>query len=889
MRVEENSNHKIDNYQEFIDEKNYWLKKLEGVRAASYIHTDFESLYCEKNTIKLNEYILTDDISKGIKKLGNNSKYASFIIILSAIMILLKKYTDDEDILIGIPKFSEGNSSDRGENPLPVRCGIGRDDTFKDLLIKIKNVIEEAENNSNCPYQTIIYPLVEQLKCSSEKLFKVIAAMSDADSIYPSIYSGILFTVSENDEHIAISVHFNTREYETTTIDRLIKHLSKIMSAIIGNTNNPIDTLQIIEEQERKRILHDFSSNADIEFLEGNIINLFEQQVKQNPDQKAVVFNNESLTYSQLDSKSNQIANLLKQKGVDRNDIVALLLDRSSSMIVAIIGVLKAGAAYLPIDVQNPEDRIKFIIDDSKAKLIISQKDILDKFNPQIDAIDIYSGSIYETDDRKSEAVIMPEDLAYVIYTSGTSGEPKGSMIMHRNVVNLVFGLTKHIYKKYDKRLNVALIASYAFDASVQQIFAPLLGGHTLFIAADEVKMDSEKLENFYRDNFIDISDGTPTHIRILAYGETNCTAKLGVKHFIIGGEPLNCEVTKDLYNKFSEDSFAITNIYGLTECCVDSTVFTFQCDSRLDYSVVPIGVPMANQRVYILDNELNVVPPGVNGNIYIGGEGVGKGYLNRPDLNEKLFVSDIMNPQQSMFNTGDLGRWTNDGNIRIAGRKDHQVKINGYRIEIEEIERVLALYELISEAVVIVREGEDAQDKFLCAFIVQEGTMVEDNIRSYLKNKLPYYMIPKHFIQLKKIPVNQSFKVDRGYLGKLDIKAFTSTRFVAPRNEVEQTIADIWKETLKIDKVGIYDNFFNLGGDSVKAVLVLGKMKKKKLVVEVRSFFENASISDIIPYIKALDTSDKKADKGVENVVQNSCSPEELDNIMKEISNIEV
>jgi len=890
MRIEAGSNNNTDFYREFIDENNYWIKKLEGIAGTSCVQVDFDGVEKKEPKRTIKEYRLDNGISEGIRKISN-SKHGCFIVILSAIMILIKKYSDNEDILVAMPEFIRDGDSQAENKLLPIRCCIKGSNAFKSLLMEIKNVIAEADSNSYCPYQVIAHSLAEQLNCAMEEVFKVAVAMPGIhdDSIFKTINSGILFMINESAREVAISVQYDANEYKPDTIDRLANHLRKTLQKVIENTDTCIDEIEISGEEERNKVLLEFNVNSDCGYSEATIIDLFEQQVKNTPDKKAVVFKDKSITYSELNSGANQIAQLLQAKGAAKNHLVALLVERSLYMITGIMGILKAGAAYLPIDPNNPEDRIRFILEDSKSTIIISQRDILEKFSLDIEAIDISSDSVYEGDGENPKSSIQAEDLAYAIYTSGTSGEPKGSLIEHRNVVNLVKGLSKHIYGKYGMGLNVALIASYAFDASVQQIFSSLLGGHTLFIVPDEVKMDTEKLISFYRDNSIDISDGTPSHVKILAYGEISDNKRLGIKHFIIGGEVLYCKTVKELYKRFAEDSFEITNIYGLTECCVDSTVVTLDRSSRLDYKVVPIGSPMTGQSIYILDSRLNPVPIGIEGDIYIAGNGVGKGYLNRPELTEKLFLCDIQKPGKKMFRTGDVGRWTNDGNIRIAGRKDRQVKINGYRIEIEEIEAVLASHELISEAAVVIKENEP-DDKFLCAFTVQEGVLEEAELRSCLQHKLPYYMIPKHFIKLEKLPVNQNGKVDRSYLGRLDIKAFEGVSFVPPRNEKEQAIADIWKETLRIDKVGIHDNFFKLGGDSVKAVLVLGKMKKKKLVIEVRDFFEHASIAEIVKYIKDQGTELIKSGKSMENSKPESNIPaEELDDILKEIDDIDI
>lgn len=430
---------------------------------------------------------------------------------------------------------------------------------------------------------------------------------------------------------------------------------------------------------------------------------LFEEQVKKMPDNIAVEFEGKKLTYKELNDKSNSLAMVLREKGVKPDVIVGIMVKRSLEMIIGIVGILKAGGAYLPIGIDYPEDRIRYILNDSKSRLLLTGNENKEKVSSiEMEKIILEDEKLYGGKNENLENISCPENLMYVIYTSGSTGKPKGVMIEHRNVTNLIFGLKRNVYDLYDKKLKICLIAPYTFDASVQQIFSSLILGHSLYIVPDDIRVDGNQLWKFFTDNSIDITDGTPAHINIL--NETiknNNTANMALKHLIIGGDALLYESVKYFYEMYKGKKLYITNVYGPTECAVDSTSYLIEEKNLKGLDKIPIGRGLSNIKIYILDKAMKILPKGIKGEIYIGGEGVGRGYLNNIDLTKERFIENPYNSSERLYRTGDFGRWLDDGNIDFLGRMDDQVKIRGFRIELGEIETRLLNFSSNYDAII--------------------------------------------------------------------------------------------------------------------------------------------------------------------------------------------
>ncbi|UCH97357.1 MAG: amino acid adenylation domain-containing protein, partial [Candidatus Aminicenantes bacterium] len=577
------------------------------------------------------------------------------------------------------------------------------------------------------------------------------------------------------------------------------------------------------------------------------------------------------LSYKELNEKANQLALLLKEKGVKCDTIVGIMMERSIEMITAILGILKAGGAYLPIDPDYPQERINYMLNDSQAKILLTTKNIAKAIEFDKEVIHLYSpwpsASLnlsegrhpdFPTSQLPSFPASLPSSLAYVIYTSGSTGKPKGVMIRHRSLVNYVYWAAKKYVK--NEKTNFPLFTSISFDLTVTSIFTPLITGNTIVIYAGSPE-EGNLIEKIIDDNQVGVIKLTPSHLYMIKDKPTAGKASI-IKCFIVGGEKLDSRIAKEIHNNFNGE-ILIYNEYGPTEATIGCMIYQF--DPRADNTLsVPIGKPASNYQIYVLDKNLHPVPRGVVGELYISGVGLARGYLNRPELTAEKFIKGTRGLAPLLYRTGDLAHWLEDGNIEFLGRTDHQVKIRGYRIELAEIENHLLNHEDIQAAVVVVKGMDEglpgsAIHSDLCAYITAGEKLSVPGIRDYLSKHLPEYMIPSHFVQLDRIPLTSSGKINRSALPAPQFKP--GQDYAPPRNPKEQKLAALWSEVLApggrptgTDQVliGIDDNFFELGGHSLKAIFLAAKIHKEiNIKIPLIEIFKTPTIRGLSAYIK--------------------------------------
>ncbi|WP_408048142.1 amino acid adenylation domain-containing protein, partial [Tenacibaculum halocynthiae] len=542
------------------------------------------------------------------------------------------------------------------------------------------------------------------------------------------------------------------------------------------------------------------------------IIDLFKEQVSLKEDTAAVVFEQESLSYKELDSKSTIWAKKLVDLGVEEGSSVGLMMTRSIDIITAILAVLKVGAHYTPIAIEQPILRTTHMLKESGSKFAITN--MLNKPSS-------FTGETWlnikdmEGDESYESKVELPtqleNSLAYCIFTSGSTGKPKGVQMEQRSVVNLVKGLEERVYKPYaNQTLNVALLASYVFDASIQQIFGSLLQGHSLYITDDESRKDGAKLISFYNKNKIDVSDGTPTHLRLLVNSLLSVSKLDSLSSWILAGEVLSKDLVKSFYLRLGEKT-QLYNFYGPTETCVDSTSFKVDLKDLDNYTTIPIGKPLPNERVYVTDKYGKVLPVGIVGELCIGGDGLAQGYLGDALLTSEKFSRSWIASEERVYRTGDLARWLPDGNLEYRGRKDDQVKIRGFRIELAEIEEELNSHSIIENSIVISKELNN--EKQLVAYYQSKEPLSTTEIREYLGRCLPEYMIPTYYVHMEEFAFNSSGKINRKALPVYKMEQ--EKGYVAPSNVIEEKLVGIYSEILGVDSdiIGVNSKFFDLGG----------------------------------------------------------------------------
>jgi len=612
----------------------------------------------------------------------------------------------------------------------------------------------------------------------------------------------------------------------------MAEHFVTLLSAAVADPDQRVSDLPLLTEAERHRVLVDWNSTAAA-YPETTIHRLIEEQVRRTPDAVALVFEGRTISYAGLNRRANQLARHLRDLGVGPDTLVGLCVERSFEMVVGLLGILKAGGAYVPVDPGYPPDRQAYMIEDSRAPVLLTQAHLtggLADFRARVVVLDAGWEEIGSHPDGDLEDGAGPGHLAYVIYTSGSTGKPKGAMNEHRAVCNRLlwmqdtYGLTAS-----DRVLQKT---PFSFDVSVWEFFWPLMTGARLVIARPEGHKDPSYLVQRIREEGITTLHFVPSMLRAFleAEGVEECSS---VKRVICSGEALPYELQERFFGRLGLAE--LHNLYGPTEAAVDVT--WWPCERGSARKIVPIGRPVANTQMYVLDAGMNPVPVGIPGELYIGGAQVGRGYWGRPELTAEKFLPDPFVPGGRLYRTGDLSRWLPDGAIEYLGRNDFQVKVRGLRIELGEIEAALSEHPTVGQAVVVSRE-ETPGDVRLVAYLVPRADASPSvaDLRVSLKDRLPEYMVPSAFVILPSFPLNPSGKVDRKALPAPErMRSSLATQYEAPRTEVEAMIADVWKEVLRIEKVGVHDNFFDLGGHSLLLVQVQARLEqhlKRKLAV---------------------------------------------------------
>ncbi|MCB2300169.1 non-ribosomal peptide synthetase, partial [Clostridium tagluense] len=745
----------------------------------------------------------------------------------------------------------------------------------EEFLKEVKESALESYENQDYQFEQLVDKLNLRRDMSRNPLFDVMFIMQSMDTIDIEIeglkFKGynsdnkiskfdITLSAIEDKESILLDFEYSTKLFKRETIERMIRHFNNILKEIIKNRSIKLNQIEIIGEEEKAKILYEFNDTYADYPKDKTIHELFEEQVERTPDNIAVVFEDEKLTYRELNEKANRLARTLRGKGVKQDSIVGIMVDRSLEMIVGIMGILKAGGAYLPIDPEYPEDRISYMLEDSETNVLLSQSGFIDKVLFNGDIINLDNEEYTETV-KNLENINTSKDLLYIIYTSGTTGKPKGTMIEHKNVIRLFFN--DKIQFDFTSKDVWTMFHSYCFDFSVWEMYGALLYGGKLVLISKNNARDTEAYLDILRSEKVTVLNQIPTPFYNLMNKELNrSNNELKLRYVIFGGEALKPEMLKGWMNKYPE--VKLINMYGITETTVHVTFKEIK-EEDVNLKISNIGKPIPTLSTYIMNKNLKLQPIGVPGEVCVGGEGVARGYLNKKQLTEEKFVINPYKAQERIYKSGDLARMLYNGELEYLGRIDHQVKIRGFRIELGEIESQLLAHELVKEAVVIDKDDKDG-NKYLCAYIVLEEELKVSELREHLARTLPEYMLPSYFIQIEKMMLTPNGKIDRKALLELDGTIKTGVEYEAPRNEVEAKLVRVWEEVLGVDKIGINDNFFELGGHSLKATVLVSRMHKEfDVEVPLREIFTLGNIQEIGGYINSKEESIYRAIEKIE------------------------
>jgi amino acid adenylation domain-containing protein len=748
---------------------------------------------------------------------------------------------------------------------LPVRCRFSESQRLSEVLFQINEAARDAndwqdyftwetEESAAVAGQSAFFPFGFEFQQLPAKLSAAGLSFSihRQHSYTERFHVKLSCLHAQEEERLTVEFHYDSALFDTASINCLARQFETFLQSALNNTERAIGEIEVSSDAERQQLLVQWNETA-IDYPRDKCVHeLFEAQVERTPTAVAVVFENERLTYAELNERANQLAHRLRRMGVGPEVLVGIMMERSIEMMVAVLGILKAGGAYLPLDPQYPAGRLAFMIEDAGVGVLLSGER-LRAFAPEttkarIIYLDAERAAILQESAENPAPRALPGNLAYVIYTSGSTGMPKGVMIQHASAVNLATALQRAVYAEQASALRVSVNASLAFDSSVKQILQ-LLFGHALYLVPEEVRLNATALLAYIEQHALDVFDCTPSQLRILEAAVLMGKQNYAPTVTLIGGEALD-QAAWSLLGENGKTRYY--NVYGPTECTVDATI----CGIWTTPLRPTIGRPLANTQIYLLDKQLKPVPITAAGELHIGGNGLARGYLHRPELTAEKFIPNPFSREAGarLYKTGDLARYLPDGQIEFLGRIDTQVKIRGFRIELGEIEALLARHEKVGEAIVLAREDGAAGNKRLVAYVVSRRETpppTPAELREHLAATLPEYMMPTAFVILEEFPLTRNGKVDRsGLPAPESVVHELPAMYIAPGTEVEQAIVNIWQEVLQVNKIGIHDNFFDLGGHSLLVVQVHGKLREAfDTELSIVEMFRNPTVSALARY----------------------------------------
>ncbi|MEH2404597.1 MAG: amino acid adenylation domain-containing protein [Nostoc sp.] len=854
---------------EAIATEKYWLKQF----AESVPVLDFPSDRPRPPLRTFNaareDWHLNPELVANLKQLGTKLGCSFMTTILGGFEVWLHRLTGQNDLVVGIPAAGQAalgqyNLVGNCVNLLPLRSQINGEKSFSDYLRSRRSAVLDAYDHQQFTFGSLVKKLVLPRDSSRIPLVPIIFNVDQAlesDQLpfidleveffsNPRAFENfeLFINATELRGQLILECQYNTNLFDADTIRRRMAEFETLLLGIVANPNQSIAKLPILPAVEQQ-LLAKWNNTQTAYPQDICIHQLFETQVEKTPDAIAVVFEEELISYRELNLRANQLAHYLQSLGVGSEVLVGLCVERSLEMVVGVLGILKAGGAYVPLDYAYPQERLAFMLQDAQVSVLLTQEKLksgLPNHQAEIICLDTNWQFIdYELDNPTHN--ITSNNLAYVIYTSGSTGQPKGVQIQHRSAVNLLNAIAQEPGLTAEDTL--LSVTSLSFDIAVSEIFLPLSVGAKLVLVSREVAADGTQLLKALTTSGATFMQPTPVTWRLLLAAGWQGSPQLKM---ISTGEAL----PRELANQLLPKGACLWNLYGPTETTIWSTGYKVTTGNK----AISIGYPLANTQIYILDSHLQPVPIGISGELYIGGEGLARGYLNRLDLTAEKFISNPFspNPKSRLYKTGDLARYLPDGQIEYLGRIDYQIKLRGFRIELGEIETALLQHPAIKEGVVIVREDTSNENNLVGYIVVETGQdslQVISQLRRFLKQQLPDFMVPTIFMALEAMPLTPNGKVDRKALPEPDAsRPELEANYVAPRTLIEQQITDIWMQVLNVKRVGIYDNFFELGGYSLIGIQVVSRVRQA-LQVEIlmSNLFELPTVADLAERVETL------------------------------------
>ncbi len=871
----------------------YWQEQLQGAQTLLALPSDHPRPAVQRFRGASHAFTLSKELTRGLWALSRGEEVTLFMTLLAGFAVLLSRYSGQRDLVIGMPIANRAREEIEEVvgffvNTLPLRLNLSSaidqsgcgELSVRGLLKRVREVALAAYAHQDLPFERLVDALHLERDLSYTPLFQVMFALQNEAPLLHDlpelsitalpVESGVarfdltLF-IEEGDLEVSGAFEYNLDLFEPATIERLAKHLQVLLEGMVANPDQPIVNLPLLAAEERQQMLVDWNETRQEGLADICLPQLLEKQAERIPEAIALVYEEMRITYSELHERANQLAHYLRRLGVGPERTVGLWLDRSPEMVIAVLAVLKAGGAYVPFDPSYPRQRLTFMLVDARVSVLLTYKQdvtsLADHGATIVPLEDAWSAILQESTERL-DSEIRPAHLAYIIYTSGSTGQPKGVMITHGGLVNYL----SWCVQAYDmaRGYGSLLHSSLAFDLSVTALFAPLLTGKILKLLPEE--KDINALGNaLQKSRELSLVKLTPTHLSLLTQQLENASIADCTSAFILGGEALLYEHIAFWRERMPH--LKLFNEYGPTETVVGCCVYELPDGAAsIDKASIPIGRPIANSQLYILDAQLQPVPIGVIGELYIGGAGVARGYWQRPELTAERFLPDLFSskPGARFYRSGDLARYLPDGIIEYLGRNDQQVKLRGYRIEPGEVEAVLYRHPAVQEAAVLLRE-DHLKRRQLVAYVVPQQSvsrLTNSDLRHFLEEQLPNYMVPTAFIQLEALPLTPGGKVDQRVLpAPVQNRLEWEHAHTAPQTPTEEALLRIWSDVLKLEQIGIHDNFFELGGDSILSLQIVARATAIGLPLTPRLLFQQQTIAQLAAVIGATSPEQTEQD----------------------------
>jgi len=839
----------------------YWKQYLEAAPTALELPTDRPRASVMSYRGANHEFELSPETSAALIRLSRQADTTLFVVMMAAFTVLLSRCSGQDDVCVGYP-IANRNRRDIENligffvNTQVLRTDLSGNPTFTELLDRVRKNTLDAQNNQDLPFERLIEALKLERELNRTPLFQTMLVYQNApmdalsiselhfklaDANMNAAKFDLTLNVSKSEDALRCGFNYSIDLFDAATMVRLAEHLQQLLEGIVNCPDVPVSELPLLTLNERWQVLLDWNA-TEVDYPKDRYIHqLFEAQAEKTPDAVAVVFEGQTQSYSELNARANQLAHYLQGKGVGPDVLVGICVERSVEMVVGLLGILKAGGAYLPLDPSYPQDRLEFMLRDVAPPIVLTQAGLLERYgfgSAKVLCLDSDWPKLANEIATDPGVKLRPENLAYCIYTSGSTGQPKGAGVPHQGILNRLQWMQQQY--RLDVGDSVLQKTPYSFDVSVWEFFWPLMTGAQLVVAKPDEHKDSLALIDTIMREQVSTIHFVPSMLQafIDTPGVENCTS---LKRVICSGEALPADLVARFQQKLPAE---LHNLYGPTEASVD--VSYWPCLPGRAETAIPIGRPIANITLYILDRQLNPVPVGTPGELHIGGIGLARGYLNRPELTAEKFIPNPYDQQGSrLYKTGDLVRYRPNGNIDYLGRIDHQVKIRGFRIELGEIEARLLEHPAIKETAVIAREDQPG-DKRLAAYLVaaHEDSPDSELLKAWLREALPEYMVPSVFVTLQSMPLSANGKLDRKRLPQPDRSGLSMPHYQHAQTPVEGILADIWRELLAVDRVGRHDNFFELGGDSIMSIQVVSRARQAGVVISPKLLFQHQTVA---------------------------------------------